>query len=281
MADESTTEDLKAAFDAARLAGDHGRLEAIGRQLYPEPAVEDRIAPARPAPPPGLAPGPLSSPRDVIARINVELEQGQGHTLESRRQALLALRDQAYQQDFEESARAAEAAARAEQASPRDQGGPAILDVGEAPEGRAWNTPVVGLLAEDLVDRHVMSEDAFKQWARRGAALYTARQAGGGPASPIRLDAAQHGDLELVVPDLMRRRSLVEFIEETGLAGEADFDEALAREAEVRRQERERGRALGDKLATMNQGSKEYAALAEQRNAHYKRFYEGRREEPR
>ncbi len=48
MADESTTEDLKAEFDAARLAGDHARLEAIGPQLYPEPAVVERIAPGSP-----------------------------------------------------------------------------------------------------------------------------------------------------------------------------------------------------------------------------------------
>jgi hypothetical protein len=87
--------------------------------------------------------------------------------------------------------------------------------------------------------------------------------------------------MELVMPDLMRRPALVDFIEETGLAGEADFDEELARVADVRRKEREQGRALGLKLAAMNQGSKEYAALAEQRNAHYRRFYEGRREEPR
>ena len=39
----ATTEDLKAQFTEARLAGDHARLEAIGRQLYPEGAEDHTL----------------------------------------------------------------------------------------------------------------------------------------------------------------------------------------------------------------------------------------------
>jgi len=41
MAEPTTQDqDLKAEFDAARLAGDQARLEVIGRQLYPDKPTE-------------------------------------------------------------------------------------------------------------------------------------------------------------------------------------------------------------------------------------------------
>ena len=96
MADESTTEDLAAAFEAARLANDHPRMAELGPKVYPEPA-EDRMTRegsvwrdefrvklaekyrtdfARE----DVAKGTGSlSPRAIIAAVNAELEQNRGH----------------------------------------------------------------------------------------------------------------------------------------------------------------------------------------------------------
>lgn len=280
----------KAEFDAARLAGDHARMAELGPTLYPETpravVAETYRATADVAKGTGML-----GPRTALDRVNAELAKG-SHT-ERVRQGLLAEREQAQRQLYEavEAAAGPGADLRPEdrvinelaskpELTPADRAaldavGLGAIDLGAPPDGRAWNAPVVAMLAEDLVGRHVVSEAVFQEWTRRGVALFNARPAEGGSVAPIRLDAAQRADLELVMPDRMLRQHAVEFVEETGLAGEAAFTAHLAREAAVRRREREQARTLGTALARMNPGSKEYAIASTARLAHYQRAHEG------
>lgn len=288
MAGEATTQDqdLKAEFDAARLAGDHVRMAELGPRLWPEPAaapparegrlwsedfaaklaaeyhtapaVEDRIAPA---------PGPLS-PRAVIAAVNAELEKGHGHQTERRRQELLAQRDQAYRDAFEESERSAEAESRTEQAPPRG----AEYAVAPPP-GRVWNAPAVDAVTAQLVGRAIPPAD-LARWMARGAAL---AQEEPGDAPP--LDAAVIADarfaLQVFLPERTMRAEVEKFLEETGLGNDEAFIRELAAKGAPLRQELEEARRDRYRLGTLNAGSREYVDTAAALAARYRKVYGG------
>jgi hypothetical protein len=292
MADEPTTQeqDLRAQFTEARLAGDHARLEAIGRQLYPDEPVENRMERegsvwrdefraklaekyrtdfAKEDVARGT--GTLN-PRAMVAAVNLQLEKGLGYQSEHTRQALLSEREHWQRQVFEENTERAAATARAEQAAPPVAGYTAGAHPAPPP-GRAWNAPALDAVAAQLVAREIAPAD-LSRWLARGAAL-----AQGEPADAPALDAAVIADarfaLQAFLPERMLRAQVEKFLEETGLGNDEQFIRELAARGAPLRQELEEARRDRYRLGTLNEGSQEHKDVAASINARFKRIYGG------
>jgi hypothetical protein len=206
------------------------------------------------------------APRAVIAAVNAELEQNRGHQTERRRQELLAQRDQAYQQDFEESERAVEATSRAEQAAPRDPG-VAVTGWPAPVEGHTW-FPGLNPMVARLVGRG-LPVDKLKYFA--GA------QGPDDPPDdvPRETAAAARFALGAYFPDRAERDLVNDWLDKTGNANNRALIEWAAELGRPLLEELRQAHAERRALAGMNQGAPGYADTAASIAAHYRRIYEG------